>query len=368
MDTMLAARYLGPNRIEPREVSLPVIGNEEALVQVEACGFCGSDLNIIAGTHPRARPPLTLGHELSGHVVQIAGAADRVSVGDHVTMYPLIACGVCYACTHGNPHVCRKLRLYGFDADGGMAEFIKLPIASLVTLPANMPPKIGALIEPLAVTVHGVARSDLTEVNVAVILGAGPIGLLTALVVKARGVPHVIISDVVPSRLKLAESLDLLAVNAGDDLHAFVMRLTDANGADLLFECAGHPSSAREMTALVRSRGVIVNLSVFKKAVEVDMQAVNFKEIEILGSRVYEREDFQAAIDLAMRLPLDRLVSHTFPLEDVSRAFEQFQSSEACKVLILPTQESTSNGDREIASCAEFKVKDRVSISCKPCQ
>jgi (R,R)-butanediol dehydrogenase / meso-butanediol dehydrogenase / diacetyl reductase len=338
MDTMLAARYLGPNRIETAEVSIPVIGSEEALVQVEACGFCGSDMNIMAGTHPRAKPPLTVGHELSGRIVKIGRSNAGLEIGDHVTVYPLISCGVCHACMHGSPHVCRKLQLFGFDVDGGMAEFVKLPITSLVKLPKNMPAKVGALIEPLAVAVHGVSRANLKTAGIAVVLGAGPIGLLTALVAQARGVPHVIISEVLPSRLKLAESLGLHAVKAGAELRAQVMKMSNENGADVLFECAGHPSSAREMTALVRSRGVIVNLGVFKKPVEVDMQAVNFKEIEILGSRVYDRKDFQDAIDIAMKLPLDRIVSHAFTLKEVALAFEQFRSSEACKVLIIPTQ------------------------------
>jgi (R,R)-butanediol dehydrogenase/meso-butanediol dehydrogenase/diacetyl reductase len=337
MKTMIAAQYLGPDRIEAEEVSLPVIGDEEALLEVEACGFCGSDISIVAGTHPRAKAPLTVGHELSGRIVQIKSAASAFKVGDRVTAYPLISCGICHACTHGSPHVCRQLRLFGFDVDGGMAEFFKLPVASLMKLPEEMPSHVGALIEPLAVAVHGVARTSLEGVEIAVVLGAGPIGLLTAMVAQARGVPHVLISDVLASRLKLAARLGLEAVKAGDDLRAQVMRLSDANGADVLFECAGHPSSAREMTALVRSRGVIVNLGVFKKPVEVDMQAVNFKEIEIVGSRVYERKDFQAAIDLAMHLPLDRIVSHTFALQDVAQAFKQFLSGDVCKVLIVPS-------------------------------
>ena len=337
MKTMLAAQYLGPDRLEAKDVSRPEIGVEEALLQVEACGFCGSDINIVAGTHPRAQAPLTMGHELSGRIVEIKSSESEFAVGDRVTMYPLISCGTCYACTHGYPHVCRQLRLFGFDVDGGMAEFIKLPVSSLMKLPKHMPAQIGALIEPLAVAVHGVGRTSLEGVNVAVVLGAGPIGLLTALVAKARGVPHVLISDVLSSRLELAESLGLRVIKAGDDLRNLVMQLTDANGADVVFECAGHPSSAREMTSLVRSRGVIVNLSVFKKPVDVDLQAINFKEIEIVGSRVYERKDFQDAIDLAMQLPLEHIVSYTFSLRDVNLAFQQFLSGEACKVLILPT-------------------------------
>ena len=338
MRTMLAARYVGPDRIEPKEVSLPEIGEGEALIEVEACGFCGSDISIVAGTHPRAKAPLTIGHELAGTVVQLRSASATLAVGDRVTTYPLISCGECHPCTHGNPHVCRNLRLFGFDVDGGMAQYVKLPVASLIKLLPGMSARTGALIEPLAVAVHGVARAKLDAVELAVVLGAGPIGLLTALTAQAQGVPRVVISDVLSARLDLASSLGLESVAAGESLRKLVLDYSKQNGADLLFECAGHPSSAHEMTALVRPRGTIVNLGVFKKPVAIDMQAVNFKELEILGSRVYERRDFEAAIDLAMHLPLERIVTHAYPLRQVSAAFEQFRSGEVCKVLILPLE------------------------------
>ena len=337
METMLAARYLGPDRIEAEKVPLPEISPGEALIQVEACGFCGSDINIVAGTHPRALAPLTIGHELSGKIVKMA-ATNGLAVGDRVTSYPLISCGHCYACTHGNSHVCRQLRLFGFDVDGGMAQFVKLPVASLMKLPEGMPAHIGALIEPLAVAVHGVGRAALEGVQVAAVLGAGPIGILTALVAQSRGIPNVLISDVSPSRLDLAASVGLATIAAGEALRTRVMEISSQNGADIVFECAGHPSSAREMTSLVRSRGVIVNLGVFKKPVEIDMQAVNFKEVEIVGSRVYARKDFQAAIDLAMHLPLDKIITQEFSLHDVSDAFRLFRAGEVCKVLILPME------------------------------
>jgi len=337
MRSMLAARYLRPEHLAACEIPIPVIGDEEALLKVEACGFCGSDISIVAGTHPRAKAPLTLGHELCGRIVEINTSGSCFSTGEQVTVYPLITCGECHACTHGNPHVCRNLRLFGFDVDGGMAEYVKLPVSSLMKLPEAMPSRIGALIEPLAVAVHGVARVSLESVELAVVLGAGPIGLMTALVAQARGVPHVVISDILPSRLELAASLGLHVVPAGEELLHTVMSLSGQNGADLVFECAGAPSTARDMTTLVRSRGVIVNLGVFKKPVEVALQAINFKEIQLVGSRVYDRNDFHAAINLAMQLPLDRIVTHTFPLGLAAEAFQQFRLGEVCKALILPS-------------------------------
>ncbi len=333
---MRAARFLGPNRLEIRTVGLPSIAEGEALVAVEACGFCGSDLSIVAGTHPRARAPLTIGHELAGRIVKINDANSPLRAGDHVTVFPLISCGNCYACTHGHSHVCRQLRLFGFDVDGGMAQFVKLPASALILLPKEIPYETGALIEPLAVAIHGVARVPLVNRQIAVILGAGPIGLLTALVARARGVPLVLVSDVLPHRLELAEQLGLYTVRAGETLHAEVMHHSENTGADIVYECTGHPSAAREMTALVRSRGAIVNLGVFKTPVEVDLQAVNFKEIELFGSRVYERCDFEEAIRLATTLPLTSLITRTFPLSHAADAFQLFREGKACKTLILP--------------------------------
>lgn len=339
MHTMLAARYLGPHRIEPVEVPVPEIGSEEALVRVDACGFCGSDISIVSGVHPRAKVPLTVGHELCGRITAIETSDHAFNNGDFVTFYPLISCGNCFVCRTGNPNVCRSLRLYGFDADGGMAEYAKVPVKNLIKLPNDMPPYLGAMIEPLAVAVHGVARAPLPEVRTAVVMGAGPIGLLTALVARARGVEQVTISDILPSRLRLAAELGLNAAKAGEELTRLVEKETSQEGADLVFECAAATASARDMTSLVRSRGTIVNLSVFKKPVSVDMQALNFKELTIVGSRVYSREDFATAVELAPTLSLRRIVTHSFPLQDVQSAYACFERGQGvCKVLVLPKE------------------------------
>jgi len=337
MATMLAARYLGPNRIEPVEVPVPSIGSGEALIKVDACGFCGSDLAIVAGLHPRAKAPLTLGHELSGRVVEINSADTRLAVGDLVTLYPLISCGHCYVCRTGNPHVCRNLKLYGFDADGGMAEYVKLPVDNLLKLPDDMATLCGALLEPLAVAVHGVSRAPLADVRTVVVIGAGPIGLLTALVAVARGVPNLLITDISPSRLELAAKLGLHTAMAGAEARELVLQETDEEGVDLVFECAGAPASAEEMTRLLRPQGTIVNLGVFKGPVKVQMRDVNFKELTIIGSRVYAKKNFEEAVRLAAVLPLRDIVTHSFPLLDVETAFDSFRQGEGvCKVIVYP--------------------------------
>ncbi len=334
---MLAARYLGPHRIEPVEIDKPAPEPEEALIQIEACGMCGSDLGIFAGLHPRAQAPLTLGHEFCGRIVEIRSNTGEFKVGERVAAYPLISCGHCLVCRTGNAHVCRNLRLYGIDAPGGMADFVKLPLENLIRLAAGMDEQTGALIEPLAVAVHGVSRAPLEEAQTIAVVGAGPIGLLTALVAQFRSSAKVMVCDILPSRLALAGQLGLTAVPAGQQMAELVKSTTDAEGADIVFECAGVPASAASMTELARCRGTIVNLGVFKKPVPVDLQAVNFKEITLIGSRVYTKQDFMTAIELADSLPLGPIVTDTFPLAAVTIAFEKFKAGEGvCKVMIRP--------------------------------
>jgi threonine dehydrogenase-like Zn-dependent dehydrogenase len=332
---MLAARYLGPNRLEPVEVPAPSIETGDALVRIKACGFCGSDIGIVSGVHPRARAPLTIGHECSGIVAEIAAPGTDLAPGDSVVVFPLITCGQCNACRTGFSHVCSRLRLYGFDAEGGMAEFLRVPSASLLKLPRDMPHEIGALIEPLAVAVHGLNRASWTEGALAVVIGAGPIGLLTALVARARGIRRVLISDVLDSRLALARDIGLEALPARS-LKASVDDLTNGEGVELVLECAGTAATARTMTDLARPRATVVNVSVFKKPAEVDLQAINFKELTLAGTRVYERRDFETAIALAKDLPLQKLISNSFPLQQVSEAYARFAAGEGCKFLIRP--------------------------------
>lgn len=337
---MLAARYLGPNRFEPMEVPVPTSGPDEALIQVEACGFCGSDLGIVTGTHPRSRPPLTIGHEFCGRIVEIRSASSNLRPGDRVASFPLIWCGECFACRHGHSHVCRRLRLFGFDVDGGMAQFVKLPVHSLNRLPEGTTPKVGAMIEPLAVAVHGACRVPIHDARTAVVIGAGPIGLLTALILRRRGLRNLLISDILASRVALAARLGFTAMDGRTELSAKVMEATDNEGADLLFDCASSPETARQMTTLVRSRGTIVNIGVFKTPPQVDLQAVNFKELTIVGSRVYTRQDFERAIAMSPGLPLESLVTDVFPLMQVTQAFDRFRSAEdVCKVIIDPSEE-----------------------------
>jgi 2-desacetyl-2-hydroxyethyl bacteriochlorophyllide A dehydrogenase len=339
MDVMLAATYLEKNKILAKSHPLPVPGTNEALVKVFSTGICGSDLAIVSGSHPRAKPPLIIGHEFAGEIIELSKPGkSNLRIGNKVTLYPLISCGDCYACRNGLSHVCSSLRVIGFDRDGGLAGYASLPIDMLVKIPDSMSYEEGSLIEPLSVAVHSINMKSVSPDDKILVLGAGPIGLLTAMVLKFQGIDDLYISDINNFRLQIAESLGLRTINSLDtDIYKFIQDTTNGDMTDIVFEVAGVQESAEQMIDLVRPRGTIINVSVFKKHPNIDMRSINFKELTVIGSRVYTRNDFEKAIDISSHLPLTEIVSHRLPLSDVSDAFRLHKEEEnVCKVLLNP--------------------------------
>ena len=339
---MLAATYLDAYKIEALETPIPKPGKNEALIKVFSCGICGSDLAIVSGKHPRAKPPLVIGHEFAGEVVELPKGADiDIKIGDSVTLFPLLTCGECYACRHGFSHVCKHLQLIGFDRNGGMAEYVSAPLDMLVKLPDFMSYETGSLIEPLSVCVHSVDMSPVTPADNTVVIGAGPIGLLTAMVLQHLGVENLYISDIDPFRIEIAKSIGLNAINSAEvDIVKYIEEITSGDFADIVFEVAGVQESARQMTELLRSRGTIINVSVFKNQPVVDMRAINYKELTVIGTRVYTMDDYRQAIEIAGELPLHKIVTHRLPLTNVSNAFDlYFSGKNVCKVLFQNERE-----------------------------
>lgn len=333
---MLAATYLDAYKIEARETPIPRPGKDEALIKVFSCGICGSDLAIVSGKHPRVKPPLIIGHEIAGEIVELPGKVkSSFRTGDKVTIFPLLTCGDCYACRNGISHVCKSLRLIGFDRNGGMAEYVSVPLEMLVKLPDSMSYETGSLIEPLAVSVHSVSISPVKPTDKTVVIGAGPIGLLTAMVLQHLGVENLFISDIDPFRIAIAKTIGLKAINSAKvDIIKYIEENTNGDFADIVFEVAGVQESARQMTELLRPRGTVINVSVFKDQPVVDMREINFKELTVIGTRVYTQDDYQRAIEIADELPLANIITHRLPLANVTDAFDLFFSNKTvCKVL-----------------------------------
>lgn len=332
---MRALVYAGPKKAEVREVEEPVKRKGTVKLDIQYCGVCGSDIGIFLGTHPRAKAPLIFGHEFLGIVAE---DGKRFKKGDRVVPYPLLSCHHCLACRSGNEHVCNTLGLIGIDTDGGMCSTAYTEEDVLFKVPEGVSDKAAVLIEPLAVLVHGLHMSGFQAFDTAVVIGAGPIGILCGIVLKHAGASRVFISDLAEKRLKIAERLGMIPVNPEkENLEARVKEATGGEGCDVLFECSGAASAAMEMADIARVRGKLCIVSVHKKPHEVNLQKINFKEQSLVGTRVYTKEEFGQAVALTQELEkeLEQLVTHIVPLEDSSRVFDMIADPECGTVKVV---------------------------------
>jgi len=325
-EKMKALVYQGKDTLEVEYREIPQLEPGEALIGVKYAGICGTDLGILAGKHPRATPPLIMGHEFSGEIVRLNNVSGSgFKVGDRVTAEPLISCGNCFACRMGFRHVCQNLKLYGIDEDGAFAQYMRVPINKLYRIPRDIPFNIGALVEPLAVAVHAVRLSGVGIGDVVCVLGGGTVGLLTALVARMSGTDNVIVFEKQPHRIHIAHEYGLKAmdVNKNDPLQE-INRQTNNRGADVVFEAAGSPESVLIAPGLCRVRGKVIVIAIPKEPRPMDMVALTFKEITVKGIRVYEPFDFERAINILSKKTIDlsRLIFGTFPLDKAQKAFQ----------------------------------------------
>jgi (R,R)-butanediol dehydrogenase/meso-butanediol dehydrogenase/diacetyl reductase len=334
---MTALSLVTKGRVELVDMPRPEPKPGQVLIRVAFAGICGSDLSILGGKHPRAKPPLVMGHEFSGSVAQLPdNGAKALGIGDAVTVFPLLSCGECYVCEMGLPHVCRELRLLGIDTHGAFAEYVLADQSAVLKIPRQLSPRIAALVEPLAVCIHAARMSRLQVGDTVVVTGAGPIGLLMARVAQAAGAGQVIVTEVSPARIGGARKMDLNVVDASDARYVSqVIELCGGRGGDVVFEATGHPSVAADLMQLVRIRGQIVQVGIFKDPVALDLRTLNFHEVDLVGSRVYTKQDFAAAIELAAsgKLDLEACISHILPLSSGSEGFAAAGSAESLKVL-----------------------------------
>jgi 2-desacetyl-2-hydroxyethyl bacteriochlorophyllide A dehydrogenase len=335
---MKALVYHGKRDLRLEEVGEPQCEEGHAIVRVSFCGICGSDLTIYEGKHVRAKPPLILGHEFSGTIVEMRGKErPDLKVGDRVTVEPTFSCGTCDLCRSGSPHICLKKGLYGVDAHGGFAQFVKVSLRGLHRLDDAVSFEEGAMVEPLAVALRGVAISRLSVGETAVVLGGGPIGLLTAQVARAAGAAEVVLIEPIPFRRKMAEEMGFSVLDTEGVTRERVLERTGGKEIDVVFDAAGAPSAALLGTNLVRRTGRIVIVAVYKDLVPYDLITLGYGEIQVLGSCIYTFKDFAKAHFLVekRRVNLHPLVTHRFPLSQALEGFKTLlESRNAQKVLI----------------------------------
>jgi threonine 3-dehydrogenase len=347
--TMRAVVKAGPGPgVEIREVPVPTCGPRELLIKVLRAGVCGTDLHIYTWdrwSQGRLKPPVTLGHEFVGEVVERGADVTGVKAGDWVALESHIVCHTCLACRTGNAHVCENTRILGVDVDGGFAEFVKAPAFNAWPVPRNIPIEVAAVMEPLGNAVHTAFAGPLSGCNIAV-TGCGPIGLFSIGVARAAGAARVFASDLSPYRLELARrmSADAVIDASREDLVARVMDLTGGRGLDGVLEMSGNPQAMRDGLQALRNGGRLSLLGLPKEPFELDWnRLVIFKGVTvhgIIGRRLYDTWYQMDNLLGSGRLDIRPAITHVMPMEKFEDAIGLLQSGRAGKVVLVPWGQS----------------------------
>ena len=334
---MKATQYEGNKTFSviEKEVENPAKG--EVRIKVAYSGVCGTDVHIYHGTmDKRVNIPETIGHEMSGIIDAVGEGVLGFEIGEKVVVRPLDDRGV-KPSDKGFNHICEDLKFIGIDSPGSMQQYWNVPAFTLHKLKDETDLKLAALIEPLSVAVHDVRLSELKAGETAVVLGGGPIGLLVAMVAKETGA-DVIVSEVNENRIAKAKELGLNAANPTKiDLVEYVKEQTDNRRADVVFEVAGVQPALDIMTEVAGIRGRIVMVAIHGQKKEVDLFKFFWKELKLIGARVYEKEDYERAIELITKneLPFEEMITDVQPLTNIQQVFENIDNNpDGMKVLM----------------------------------
>ena len=334
---MLTAHYVGNQTIEVREgvPQAPAAGMVQ--IKVAYAGICGTDLHILHGhMDQRVAAPAIIGHEMSGTIAALGVGVADWSVGDAVTVMPLDWDGTCPACLAGNQHICHNLNFIGIDSPGALQGYWNVPASVLVALPAGLRLDHAALVEPVAVSVHDVRRSGLVPGEKAVVIGGGPIGVLIATTAREFGADVVVVEPDARRRQAITDlGFEVLDPRAVDQV-AWVTDWTGGAGADVVFEVSGAAAAVLGATDLARVRGRLVIVAIHPDPRPVNLQRVFWRELTIIGARVYQRADYETAVELLTRgvIPADLLITRIEPISRASDAFESLARGHAMKILI----------------------------------
>ncbi len=297
---MKALRYHGPNQLKYEEVPDVSPKQGEVKLRVKAVGICGSDVHGYLGLTGRRLPPMTMGHEFSGEVVELGAGVKSVKVGDRVSVFPFGFDGTCDTCRRGDFTMCENRILYGvLKDDGAFADYLCVTEGTCVKLSDGVPYEAGALVEPLTVSYHATGRipADRIRDKTVVLVGAGTIGLMALLCLKKREARQIVVSDIGDSRLELARKMGATHTfnPKRDDVVAKVMELTGGVGADSAFEAVGATPTVQTAMSCLRRQGMAVWIGNSQKIIEVNMQELVTRELTVTGTNAFSLSTFKEA-------------------------------------------------------------------------
>ncbi len=325
-----------PGELVIEERALPEPGLGEVRVKIRYASICGSDVHIWHGHNPFARYPRVIGHEFFGVIDKTGESVATARVGERVAVDPVVSCGHCYPCSVGRPNVCSELQVIGVHRDGGFSEYACVPAGNAYQLPETIPDKLASLIEPFTIAANITAFIKPTPQDVALIYGAGPMGLTALQVLKGvYGVKRIIVADRIDERL-------LMATDSGADVvlnnsNVALAEQLQGEKPTLIIDAACHPSILPEAIALASPAARIGLLGFSADACTITQQSITSKEISLFTSRLNSKR-FPAVIDWMThgKIAPEKLVTHYFPLAEVEQAMTLFEKDPhtCCKVIL----------------------------------
>ena len=301
---MRALMYLGTRQMEMQEVEEPRVTPGHAVLKVGAASICGSDLHGFLGKSAKRVPPLIMGHEFTGEVVDLGRGAEGLSVGDRVTINPILSCGRCDECLRGRTSICPRRTVIGIEHPGAFANYVSVPAASCFRLPDHVGDLEGSMVESLSNALHIFDRSLHGFIRSVAVIGAGTQGLLALQVARHIGATRIAVTDRVPSRLALATSMGAthaIEVRADDPdgpVEA-VLDMTDGQGVDLAVEAVGHTATQEQAVRMLRQGGEAVLLGLGAEApMAIDGVSMVNRELVVRGSYAYTSVDFAYSLEL----------------------------------------------------------------------
>lgn len=333
--------FLGNGEFETRDIDLGHPNENEVLIDVAACGVCGTDVHIYHGDKGSApvNPPVILGHELSGVVKEIGSKVTTVKVGDHVTVDPNIYCGKCHYCKIGKKHLCENLFAVGVNRNGGFAEQCMVPETQCFILDKNIPLEWGAMTEPLACCLHGIDIANIRRGDTVYVIGGGAIGLIMLQLAKLSGASKVILSTIGDKGIAAAKELgaDAIIDPSKEDPKARVKEELGQEGADVIIECVGNIHATEQAFSVTKRGSTVLLFSVPKVGAtyNLSLEDVYQKELKIYGSFI--NPDTQGrAVELINggKINFKPIITHHYPIEKLKDAILMQMNEESIKVIV----------------------------------
>jgi L-iditol 2-dehydrogenase len=342
MKALLLSKY---RHLELTDLPQPSPGPGEVLIRVAACGICGSDIHGYDGSSGRRIPPIVMGHEAAGVIAALGEGVPNFAEGDRVTFDSTIYCGSCGPCLRGEVNLCDNRQVLGVSCGdyrraGAFAEYVVVPSRIVYRLPDSLSFAEAALLEAVAVAIHGVSLSQLSPNDAALVIGAGTIGFLTAQALRAAGCSRVFIADCDASRLELAAKFGATPILSGENnLVSQILQLTGETGVDVVIEAVGRNETVSDAIASVRKGGTVTLVGNISPEVTLPLQKVVTRQIRLQGSCASAGE-YPKAIELVASgaIYVKPLLSAIAPLEDGPKWFERLYAHEPnlIKVVLTP--------------------------------